>query len=58
MTDKEYADKAHEIAERMAGLLADIVDGCDPEDWYGLMREADNAVDDWREFSTIYGVNP
>lgn len=46
MTDDQKAIETH--AHRMAGLLADIITGADPEDMRVLLREAEEAVDDWR----------
>lgn len=53
MTDKEYADKCHDYAERMATLLRDIVDGGDPDDWRVMMREAEELEREWDHFSTV-----
>jgi len=46
------------FAERMAGLLADICEGGMPEDMSAMLKEADALVDEWREFSTIFEVQP
>ena len=46
------------FAERMAGLLADICEGGMPEDMSAMLKEADELVDEWREFSTIFEVQP
>lgn len=46
MTDDQKPIETH--THRMAGLLADIIAGAHPDDMAVLMREAEEAVDDWR----------